>query len=127
MPRVGLSPISSVSGLLQTIVRSFLRDDHVVDVRLLESGGADADEARLLVKLADVAAARVAHAGAQAADELRHHVGERALVGDAPLDAFRDEFRLDLDLVLRVTILRAFAHRADGTHAAVGFERAALE
>jgi len=68
-----------------------------VDVRFAQSRRADADETRVLLKLADSAAARVAHPGAQAADELRHHVGERALVGDAALDAFGDEFRFGRD------------------------------
>src|ERR1044071_5760995 len=113
--------------LLKAVVRGLLRDDDVVDVRLLEAGGADADEARLLLKLFDGAAARVAHAGAQAADELSHHVGQSALVGDAPLDAFGDELRLDVGRLLRVAVLRALAHRADTPHAAVRLERAPLE
>src|ERR1051326_3758701 len=71
--------------LFETVVRRFLRDDYVVDVRLFEAGGADADEARLLLKLFDASAARVAHAGAQAADKLRDHLGECALVGHTAL------------------------------------------
>src|ERR1051326_2749237 len=39
--------------LLKAVVGRLLRDDDVVDVRLLEARGADADEARLLLKLLD--------------------------------------------------------------------------
>src|SRR3712207_385073 len=77
--------------LFEPVVRRLLRDDNVVDVRLLEARGAYANEACVLLELLYVAAARVAHPRAQAADELRGHVGESALVGDAPLYAFGDE------------------------------------
>src|SRR5205085_6196102 len=83
-------------------------------------------EARVLLKLRDAAAARVAHPRAQAADELRHHVGERALVRDAAFDAFGHELRVGFGRLLRVAILRALAHRAYRAHATVRLERTAL-
>ncbi len=84
-----------------------------MDVRLAQACGGDANEARLVLKLADVAATRVAHAGAQAADELRDHLGERPLVRHAPFDAFGHELRFDLNFFLTVTITRTLTHRAD--------------
>src|SRR5215213_2168816 len=117
---------NSPPSLFEPVVRSLLRDNHVVYVRLFEARGAYAYEARVLLELLYVAAARVAHARAEAADELGDHVRERALVRDAALDAFGDELRLHLGRLLRVAILRALAHRADGAHAAVRLERAPL-
>ena len=74
------------------VVGGFAGDDDVVDVALAEAGVGDADEARVGLQLCDGAAAEVAHAGAQAADELVDHGFERAAVGDAAFDAFGDEF-----------------------------------
>ena len=84
-----------------------------MDVRLAQARRGDADEARLLLKLFDIATARVAHARAQATDELRHHIRERSLVRHAAFDAFRHELRFNLRALLAVAVTRAFAHRAD--------------
>src|SRR6185503_17807 len=67
--------------LFQPVIGSFLGDDDVVHVTLLEPGAGDADEARLGMEIPDGSHARVAHAGAEAAHEQAHHRGERALVG----------------------------------------------
>ena len=48
--------------LFETIVRRFLGDDHVVDVRLAQTRRRDANEAGLFLKFFDRATARVAHA-----------------------------------------------------------------
>ena len=78
------------------------------------------------------AAAAVAHAGAQAADELVDHRGDAALVRDAALDAFGHELLgavavgVEVELVLEVAVAAAAAHRAERSHAAVLLEAAAL-
>src|SRR5262245_53098790 len=72
--------------LFDGIVGRLLGDDHVVDVALAQAGRGDAHEARLLAQLVDALAPHVAHPRAQAAEELVDRVGERPLVGDAPLD-----------------------------------------
>ena len=56
--------------LLNPIVGGFFGDDDVVDVAFAEAGGGDAEEAGFFLHLADVACAAVAHAAAEAADEL---------------------------------------------------------
>ena len=77
-------------------------------------------------------AAAVAHAGAQAADQLMDHRGDAAFVGDAPFDAFRHQLlaapraAVEVELVLEVAVAAAAAHRADRAHAAVLLEAAAL-
>src|SRR5512144_886180 len=76
---------------VRAVVRRFLLDDHVVDVALLEPRRGDPDEPRLHAQLADVPAAEVAHAAAEAADELEDRHLHRALVRHAPLDALGDE------------------------------------
>ena len=79
-----------------------------------------------------VRAAAVAHAGAQAADQLVHHRGDAAFVRDAPFDPFRHQLLactpagLEVELVLEVAVAAAAAHRADRPHAAVLLEAAAL-
>src|SRR5436853_120228 len=85
-----------VWGLFESVVRSFLGDDDVVRVALAHAGGADLQEARLGAELVERAAAAVAHAGLQAADELMDVEREAALVGNAALDAFRDELHVGL-------------------------------
>ena len=94
-----------------------------MDVAFAEAAGGDADEAGALAELGDGGRADVAHAGLEAAHELEDDVGQRAFVRDAAFDAFRDELA---GAVLTVAVARAFLHRADGAHAAVGFEAAAL-
>ena len=80
----------------------------------------------------DVGAAAVAHAGAQAADQLMDHRGDAALVRDAAFDAFRHQLLaglgvgVEIELVLEVAVAAAAAHRAERAHAAVFLEAAAL-
>src|SRR6185503_8748393 len=102
-------------------------DGDVVDVALARAGGGDADQARLALQRRDVPGAAVAHPGAQPADQLVHHRGDAALVGDAPFDPFRHQLfaaarRFEVELVLEVAVAAAAAHRADRAHAAVLFE-----
>src|SRR4051812_29737771 len=69
------------AALLQPVIGSFLGDDDVVDVALLEAGAGDPHEARLGLEIADGADAGVAHPRPQAAHELLDHRRERPLVG----------------------------------------------
>src|SRR5512137_296395 len=85
------SPWRSMETLAHPVVRGLLDDDHVVDVALLETGRRDAHEARLAPELRDVPRAKVAHAALQAAHQLEHVHGHRALVGHPPLDALGNE------------------------------------
>src|SRR5580698_3363568 len=73
------------------VVRSFFRDDDVVHVALAQALGGDPDEPRLRPELLDALAARVAHAAAEAADELVEDGRERSAVRHATLDALGDE------------------------------------
>ena len=72
--------------LFHVVVRCFARDDDVVNVRLAEPCAADAHETRVLLQLGDGLAAKVAHAAAQAADQLVDHVAQRSAIGHAALD-----------------------------------------
>src|SRR5215510_8673676 len=47
--------------LLQPVIRSFLGDDYVVDVRLFQTSRSDPQEPRLLLKLFDVMTSGVTH------------------------------------------------------------------
>ena len=69
----------TVSGAL--VVGGFLGDRHVVRVALVAPGGGDPHEAGAVRKRVERGGAGVAHAAAQAADELVDDVAERAGVG----------------------------------------------
>src|SRR5690606_38900863 len=97
------------------------------------AGAGDAYELRLALELLDGRAPAVAHAGAQAAHQLVDHRRDRALVGDAALDALGHQLvgafarrRIQLELVLEVPVAAAAAHRANRAHAAILLERPAL-
>ncbi len=80
-----------------------------------------ADQLRVALQRRDVAAAAVAHAGAQAADQLVDHGGDAALVRDAAFDALGHELLarfgagVEVELVLEVAVAAAAAHRADAS------------
>ena len=86
----GLGADDSVP-LFDVVVRGFAGDDHVVDVGFAQAGVGDADEARFLWSSSMVAQPQIAHAGAQAADELVDHGFERPAIGHAAFDAFGNE------------------------------------
>src|SRR6266567_3191037 len=84
------------------IVRCLLRDRHVVRVALPEPRAGNTDELRVL-HLLDRGGAAIAHCLTHSADELMEDRGDRAFVGNAPLDSFRDELLDVLDVALKVT------------------------
>src|SRR5262249_3841923 len=118
------------SQLLQPVIRGLLRDVHVVDVALLEPGRRDAHELGVAAEVGERAGPEVAHAGAQAADELLHDERQRALVWDAALDALGHELHAELvDLVVlevAVAASLALAHRLERPHAAIELVRPSL-
>src|SRR5882724_5258087 len=95
------------SVLLDRVVGGFLGDRDVVGMRLAEAGPADAHELRLGAELLDRLGAAVAHAGAQAADELVDEFAEPALERDHAFHALGDELGLVLDRALAVALLGA--------------------
>src|SRR5437879_4143626 len=109
------------------IVRCLLRDRHVMRMALAEPRGGNADELRVL-HLLDRRGAAIAHGLAHAADELMQDRGDRAFVGNAPFDSFRNELVDVFHVALEVTVTRrpARAHRAERAHAAVLLEPLAL-
>src|SRR5688572_1726729 len=112
--------------LLRAVVGGFLGDDDAVNVALAQAGRADAHELRLGAQLVDGAAAGVAHARAQTAEELVDRLGEPAAVGHAPLDALGDQLAGLGHLGLEVAVLGAGAHGAQRAHAAVDLVAAPL-
>lgn len=62
--------------LLQPVVRSFLRDNHVMHVTFAQPGGGYAHEPRALAQFLDGRAAAIAHAGPQSAHQLINQLGE---------------------------------------------------
>src|SRR5439155_6012785 len=99
----------------------------VVRVRFAQTGRRDLDEFGLGAERLDIAHAAIAHAAAQPTHHLEEHVGSRAAVGHACLDALGHELgRRDLTL-LEVAVGRTFLHRAEAAHAADHLEAPALE
>ena len=102
-----------------SVVGGFAGDGDVVDVGFAEAGACDAAEAGVVLEVLDVGAAGVAHAGAEAADELVDDGADGAFVADAAFDAFGDELEGVLDFLLEVAVGTAPGHGADAAHAAV--------
>src|SRR3990170_2428772 len=122
---------TATSGLFRSIVRSFLRNRHVVHVALAHAGRGNANQPRVALQRRDVLAAAIAHAGPQTTDELIDEPRDAAFVRHAALDAFRHELvgaagRVQIEFVLEIPIAAATAHGADRPHAAVLLETAAL-
>src|SRR5262245_5350161 len=77
--------------LLDPVIGSFPCDDDIMHVALTQAGAADANEPRFLLQLRNCPGAAIAHTRTQAADELVHHLRQRAAVGHATLDPFRHQ------------------------------------
>ena len=86
--------------------------------RLALAGGADADEAGFLAQLGEVGRAEVAHAGLDAADQLRQDAVHRAAHFLQRLDPFGRDFARRVG---RVAVARGgpFFHRRQAAHAPV--------
>src|SRR5581483_8964309 len=96
-------------------------------VRLADAGARDLDELRADAHVVDGRAAGVAHAGAQAADELPDYPDGAALVRHAAFHALGHEL-VDVHVrVLEVAVGCALLHGAERAHAAIGLVGAALE
>src|SRR5207245_9688459 len=87
--------------LLDRIVRGLARDHYIVHVAFPQAGAADANEARLLEQLRNRRAATVTHAGFQSADHLVNNHCDGPAVGHSSLDAFRNELRQAVGVVIR--------------------------
>src|SRR6187549_588099 len=125
-PRGSFFCVLAIASVAVEVVGRFLGDRDVVRVALLHARAGDAQEARALGHLGDGARADVAHAGAHATAELVDERPELALVGHHALDALGHELVGLGHVALAVALLAAGLHRAQGTHAAHGLERAAL-
>src|SRR5690606_10806975 len=117
---------------LHPVVRRFLGGGHVVHVALAHAGRRTANQPGLALPPGDVGAAAVAHAGAQAADELVDDRRRRTLVRDPPLNPFGYQLvgrpaSFQIELVLEVAVAAAAAHGANRPHAAVLLVAAPLE
>ena len=74
---------------LEPVVRSFLGDNDIVNMRLAQAGRSDADEFALLLKLPNGVTTRIAHARPEPAYKLRDHFSKCAFVRHATFNAFR--------------------------------------
>src|SRR3954454_8686028 len=119
MSRVSLSHSPSL------VVRCLFGDRHVVRMALDQAGHRNADEARIAAQRLNILRADIAHARSQPADQLEQRVAERAFVGYHALDPFGNQL-LTLAGALEVPITTAALHRANRTHATLGFVAAAL-
>src|SRR5947208_16001175 len=76
---------------LNSVIRGFLGDLHVVHMRLADARRRDFDKFGTTAHLVDRRAAAVAHRGPDSAHELMDHCREGALVRHAALDTLRHE------------------------------------
>src|SRR5689334_16872123 len=91
-----------------------------------KAGAGDAHEGGALLELLDILAADIAHGSLEATCELMQNARDWSLVGNLAFDAFRHELQRIAHFRLEIAVCRAARHGADGTHAAIGFEGAAL-
>src|SRR6266850_756299 len=112
--------------LLDSVIWRLLHDLHIMHVRLADARSGDFHELAACAQLLDRGVAGIAHACPQAADELLDHPDRAALVGDPPFDPFGDQLVHVHIRILEIPVRRAFLHRAERAHAAVGLVRAAL-
>src|SRR3972149_291742 len=89
---------------LHAVVRRFLRDDHVMDVRLPEAGIRDSGKAAIPPELLHAAATAVPHAGLQAPHQLVDVRGQRSAERDPPLDPPGAQLALLALLLLQLAI-----------------------
>src|SRR3954469_18279837 len=115
------------------VVGGLYRHLDVVRVALLEPRRGDPDELALLVHFSDGGRADEAHSGAQPADELGRHRGQRTAVRYLTFDPLRHQFVVGEDVVLEVPVLGvgpglpAGLHRAERAHPAVGLVLLAVD
>ena len=113
--------------MFQSVVRSFLRDLHIVNMRFTPAGRCDFNKAGLVAHLINRTAAAVAHRRTQTAAHLIDDGKNASFVGDHTFDAFRNKLiNVAVVVVLEVTVGRTFIHGAERTHTAVALVRAAL-
>src|SRR5512143_2889796 len=93
---------------------------------LAQAGARDLYELRFRPELLEVLAAAVPHARLDAAHELMHARGKRTLGRHTALNSLGNQLCLLLLMRLKVAVLAAPLHGADGTHAAVHLIGAAL-
>jgi len=93
---------------------------------LAKARARDAHEGRVLLERLDIGAARVAHRGTQAADNLVNDVGDRSFVRHLPFDALGNELERIGHFGLEVAVGAAARHRAHRAHAAITLLRPAL-
>src|SRR5438105_11370294 len=86
MPERITPPKMTPSKLFQPVVRSFLGDDHVVNVAFAQARRGHAYKPGVLAKLRNRMASAVAHACAQPAYKLVHELGQHPFVGDAAFE-----------------------------------------
>src|SRR6185295_10920613 len=92
---------------------------------LAQPGAGDTDEVRALLHLRDGAAARIAHARAQATEELQDDLRDGAAVRHPALDTLGYELFV-CRARLAVAVLAAAAHGAERAHAAIALVATAL-
>src|SRR5437764_1110010 len=98
-------------------------------VALAEAGRRDSDDLCVALQARNIRAPAVAHARAQAADQLVNHRRNAALMGDAPLDTFGHELlarvrAFEIERVLEIAIAAPATHCADRSHPAIFLEAA---
>src|SRR5258707_6581909 len=113
-------------GYFHAVVGGFAGDDDIVDVALAEAGRSDAHEFAALHQRLQVFGADVAHAAAQAADELVGQRGERTLAGYTAFHARRDRFPALDFLFLSIAVGPAFFHGRRAAQTAIAPEAAAV-
>src|SRR5882724_394057 len=90
--------------LFKSVIGSFPRDDYVMHMALTQTGPADADKARLLLKFRNGFSAAITHAGAEPAHQLVNHFRQRTPIRHPAFNPFRHQ------LIQAIAAAVSFAH-----------------
>ena len=112
--------------LLKPVIRCFLGDNNIVNMAFTHSGSGHFYKARLFPQVGKTATATVPHAGSQPADQLINIGFERSPVGNAADDSLRYQLVRIILILLVISVLTAFFHCLDGTHAPINLIAAPL-
>src|SRR5947207_7068640 len=111
---------------VELIIGCFLGDDDIVDMAFAQSSTGNADETGALAQILDGTATTIAHTRAQPTDQLIHHIGQGAFVGDTPFIALRYQLAGLRLVALEIAVAFPSCHGAERTHSAVDLVTPAL-
>src|SRR5258705_1008953 len=146
-PSASAPPDLTAATLLDVVVRSLTRDDHIMHMALPQPGVRDTNKPRIRLQLRNRRAPQISHSRTQPSDQLIHHPLQRPTMRHPALNPLRHKLRqpirspilpssqrrplrtcriLHIVLALKIPLARPLRHRRQRTHPAISLERPPL-